>query len=111
MSNLIIQNFRLGTKRSSIKLENEMWQSFAEICLKLNVNKNCMLSTLAEYKELNFDKYDNTTFTSFVRVFIVRALNNGLSNTAPDARANQADVAHFVGTLMSHDQNADRRSA
>ena len=111
MSNLIIHNFRLKNKRSSIKLESEMWQSFGKICSHLNINKNLMLSSLAEYKEEHCDNYRNTTFTSFVRIFIVQSLAVIGPNAATELEAGQVDLGQFVHTLMSRTQNPDRRRA
>jgi predicted DNA-binding ribbon-helix-helix protein len=111
MSNLIIHNFRLKNKRSSIKLESEMWQSFANICLYLNINKNSVLSYLAEYKDKHRDSYSDTTFTSFVRIFIVQSLAMTGSKASTELEADQVDLGQFVHSLMSRTLNPDRRRA
>jgi predicted DNA-binding ribbon-helix-helix protein len=75
MSTLIVRNFKIGKKRSSLKLELELWQSLANISKKMQLPESLILTALAEYKSKTFPSTDDSTFTSMVRVFIIKALN------------------------------------
>jgi predicted DNA-binding ribbon-helix-helix protein len=75
MSNLVIRNFKIGKKRSSLKLELELWQSLANISKKMHLPEGVILTALAEYKSKNNVSTEVSTFTSMVRVFIIKALN------------------------------------
>ena len=70
------RNIRIGGRRTSVKLEPEMWDALAEICTltKKNLNQICTEVHRASHAS-NSNEPDDTpgsaNFTSELRVFIL----------------------------------------
>ncbi len=67
------RNVRIGRRRTSIKLEPEMWDALIEICVrtKKNINQICTEVYNASYGEDTHDVSAGANFTSELRVFIL----------------------------------------
>jgi len=62
---LISRNLTINNKRTSIRLENHMWDGFLDIASR----ENCTIHELADIIHLKVS--ENLTFTAAVRVFIM----------------------------------------
>lgn len=60
-----LRNIRLGEKRTSVRLENEMWAALEEISRDLGLHLNEICNTVYEHRG------NSGNFTSNLRVFIV----------------------------------------
>jgi predicted DNA-binding ribbon-helix-helix protein len=96
MGSLVIRNFRHGNKRSSLKLEAELWDALHEIVGELKLSENKVLSALADYKETNNYEHGDGTFTSLVRVFIVNAIRKGISKLIHFRDMSGEDLSFFI---------------
>ncbi|MFP6746329.1 MAG: ribbon-helix-helix domain-containing protein [Alphaproteobacteria bacterium] len=67
------RNIRIGRRRTSIKLEPEMWDALIEICVrtKKNINQICTEVYRASYGGDANDIAGGANFTSELRVFIL----------------------------------------
>lgn len=63
-STLVFRNVTIGTKRTSLRLEQTLWDAVAEICQRENLN----LSELCE--RLN-DRRHEATLTAALRVYVL----------------------------------------
>ncbi|MGO1120004.1 ribbon-helix-helix domain-containing protein [Rhodovibrionaceae bacterium A322] len=64
MSGLISRNVTIGTRRTSLRLEQEMWDALSEICLREGKDRHEICSEVA-------DSVNGASFTSSVRVYIL----------------------------------------
>ena len=67
------RNIRIGNRRTSVKLEPEMWDALAEICdwTKKDLNQICTEVHHAGSVNIPNDPGGSGNFTSELRVFIV----------------------------------------
>ena len=63
-SSLISRNVRIGTRRTSVRLEQEMWDALGEICRREGVTLNELCTDIAA-------RQNARGFTSKLRVFIM----------------------------------------
>lgn len=64
MSSLILRNVRINGRRTSVRLEREMWEALQEICVREGSNLNLICNQVA-------DRNGERGLTSGLRVFIV----------------------------------------
>ena len=67
-SSLVSRNIMIGGRRTSIRLEIEMWEALRDICHKDNTSLAALCTKLAQ------ERPDIGSFTSAVRVYVVRRL-------------------------------------
>ncbi|MDP6688663.1 MAG: ribbon-helix-helix domain-containing protein [Alphaproteobacteria bacterium] len=67
------RNIRIGDRRTSIKLEPEMWDALAEICARTEKNLNQICTEVHGANNANEPDEDSgsANFTSELRVFIL----------------------------------------
>jgi predicted DNA-binding ribbon-helix-helix protein len=67
------RNIRIGKRRTSVKLEPEMWDALIEICVrtKKNINQICTEVHNANNGKPTDDDVSGANFTSELRVFIL----------------------------------------
>ncbi len=63
-SALVSKNVRIGRRRTSVRLEREMWDALAEICRREGVTANAICTEVGE-------KGAEGGFTSRLRVYIM----------------------------------------
>lgn len=88
MPKLIKRNFFVGERgpRTSIELEDRMWEALREICMREDVS----LSTLME--KLNASREEGVTLTSEVRAFALKYFQ--------DAATEEGHTAANHGSLI-----------
>ncbi len=67
------RNIRIGKRRTSIRLEPEMWDALAEICARMEKNLNEICTEVHTASGVNDpdDLSGSANFTSELRVFIL----------------------------------------
>jgi predicted DNA-binding ribbon-helix-helix protein len=73
---LISRNVTIGARRTSLRLEREIWEALEDICQREKVSLNEMCCTIDQYRH-------NSNRTSAIRAFIVtyfRALATSVEN-------------------------------
>ena len=102
MGSLIIRNFRHGNKRSSLKLEHELWLALDHVAKDLNQSEKKILSALADYKDKNVSDYGDGTFTSLVRVFIVNSIIKKSNGSIDYTRQRDGNLNGLFIRVLSH---------
>lgn len=99
VSTLVVRNFRHDTRRSSLKLERELWAELEALARFAGCAEAHLFQALVDVRGQAPDRLGDGTFTSLVRVFIIRGLrlrNAGWTHAAVDktarARAFVADA-------------------
>jgi len=105
MGSLIIRNFRHGNKRSSLKLEHELWLALDHVAKDLNQSEKKILSALADYKHKNTSHHGDGTFTSLVRVFIVNSIVKKSNGSIDYFRQADGNLNGLVSRVLSHSPN------
>ncbi|HLO49646.1 MAG TPA: ribbon-helix-helix domain-containing protein [Kamptonema sp.] len=59
------RNVYIAGKRTSIRLEEEMWQALADVAERENIAKDDLLNLISEFKQ------PNSSFTSATRAFLL----------------------------------------
>ncbi len=98
VSDLVCRNIRIAGRRTSIKLEEHMWDALAEICQRTGKTVHQVCTEI-------HDNGEHSNFTSRVRVFILgyfrgaerRARNQGARSRKPSRDASDASgLGEFV---------------
>jgi predicted DNA-binding ribbon-helix-helix protein len=102
MGSLIIRNFRHGNKRSSLKLEHELWLALHHVAKDLNQSEKNILTALAEYKDKNISDHGDGTFTSLVRVFIVNSIIKKSNGSVDYTKQRDGNLNGLLSRVLSH---------
>jgi predicted DNA-binding ribbon-helix-helix protein len=65
-STLVSRNVVVSSRRTSVRLEPEMWDGLREICLRERTNLHQICTTVS------LQKLDETSLTAAIRVFVMR---------------------------------------
>lgn len=74
MSQLIRRNVRIENRRTSVKMEREMWDALAEICERTQRSPHDICDEVRRGS-------DGENFTSLLRVYILSWYRNQVSRT------------------------------
>ncbi|MGE4351963.1 MAG: ribbon-helix-helix domain-containing protein [Bdellovibrionales bacterium] len=93
-SSLVSRNVTIGTHRTSIRLEPDMWNGLREICRREHVSMHEIATVVSERKSAN------TSLTAAIRVFVMAyfrmaATEEGHNNAGHDPGGS------FMSSLMS----------
>ncbi len=93
-SSLVSRNVTIGTHRTSIRLEPDMWVGLREICRREHVTLHD-ISTLVATRKAN-----NTSLTAAIRVFIM-AYFRAATTEEGHARAGHGPGGPFMAALVA----------
>ena len=93
-SSLISRNVTIGTHRTSIRLEPEMWVGLRELCRREHATLHDIATLVAERKTRN------TSLTAAIRVFIM-AYFRAASTEEGHSRAGHGPGGSFMVSLIT----------
>jgi predicted DNA-binding ribbon-helix-helix protein len=99
-SSLISKNVTIAKRRTSVRLEQEMWAGLMDICRRERATLHDVCTAIAQYKS------KNTSLTAAIRVFIMAyyrtaATEEGHIRAGHGNRLGQATSVPIVQSLMS----------
>ena len=101
---LITRNIRVNKKRTSVRLEPEMWQALDEICSK----EECTIHDIADLVSLK--KRETTSLTSGLRIFIMLYYRAATSEEA-HIMAGHGNFSKMLERARELDTNSEEKVA
>ncbi len=102
-STLVSRNVVVSGRRTSIRLEPEMWDGLREICLRERANIHQICTTVS------LQKLEDTSLTAAIRVFVMRYFRLAATE------AGHSNAGHgyglTLGLSMNGNANYNRRPA
>lgn len=93
-SSLISRNVTIGSHRTSIRLEPDMWNGLREICRREHVTMHDIATIVSERKS------DNTSLTAAIRVFVMAYFRMAATEEGHN-HAGHGPGGSFMSSLMT----------